>query len=444
MPRSIHFGVFLLGTGNHTAGWRYPGADQTFLDIRTLQRMAAIAERGLFDFLFLGDGLAANLGSHPSYTCRLEPMTLLAALAMTTKHVGLAATMSTTYSDPYTVARIFASLDHISGGRAAWNAVTTSASAAGGNFGRAHPNHEQRYEVAEEFINVVRGLWDCWGDQAVIADLKTGKFFDERAVTPLNHQGPHFSVKGPINMGRCPQGQPLVLQAGGSDRGLNLAARTADVVFSVVQDFEEAKTAYADLKARVRRFGRDPDSVTILPGVMPIIGKTDAAARDVLNTLQSYVDSTEGLAMLSSRLGTDISKYPLDGPIPDIPVPDTSHGFARAMLSKAKREQMSLRELYNLTAAARGHWVLCGSVQTIADTLEKWFVDGAADGFNVMPAWFPGAFDEFVDLVVPELQRRGLYRKAYAGTMLRDQLGLSRPAIGVHVGMVQQTKAAAS
>jgi FMN-dependent oxidoreductase (nitrilotriacetate monooxygenase family) len=444
MPRSIHFGVFLLGTGNHTAGWRYPGADQTFLDIRVLQRVAAIAERGLFDFLFLGDGLAANLGSHPSYTCRLEPMTLLAALAMTTKHVGLAATMSTTYSDPYTVARIFASLDHISGGRAAWNAVTTSASAAGGNFGRAHPNHEQRYEVAEEFINVVRGLWDCWGDQAVIADLKTGKFFDERAVTPLNHQGPHFSVKGPINMGRCPQGQPLVLQAGGSDRGLNLAARTADVVFSVVQDFEEAKTAYADLKARVRRFGRDPDSVTILPGVMPIIGKTDAAARDVLNTLQSYVDSTEGLAMLSSRLGTDISKYPLDGPIPDIPVPDTSHGFARAMLSKAKREHMSLRELYNLTAAARGHWVLCGSVQTIADTLEKWFVDGAADGFNVMPAWFPGAFDEFVDLVVPELQRRGLYRKAYAGTMLRDQLGLSRPAIGEHVGMVQQTKAAAS
>jgi FMN-dependent oxidoreductase (nitrilotriacetate monooxygenase family) len=444
MPRSIHLGVFLLGTGNHTAGWRYPGADQTFLDIRVLQRVAATAERGLFDFLFLGDGLAANLGSHPSYTCRLEPLTLLSALAMTTTHVGLAATMSTTYSDPYTVARIFASLDHISGGRAAWNAVTTAASAAGGNFGRAHPNHEQRYEVAEEFINVVRGLWDCWGDQAAIADLKTGKFFDERAVTPLNHQGPHFSVKGPINMGRCPQGQPLVLQAGGSDRGLNLAARTADVVFSVVQDFEEAKTAYADLKARVRRFGRDPDSVTILPGVMPIIGKTDAAARDVLNTLQSYVDSTEGLAMLSSRLGTDISKYPLDGPIPDIPVPDTSHGFARAMLSKAKREQMSLRELYNLTAAARGHWVLCGSVQTIADTLEKWFVDGAADGFNVMPAWFPGAFDEFVDLVVPELQRRGLYRKAYAGTMLRDQLGLSRPAIGEHVGMVQQTKAAAS
>src|SRR5262249_35144105 len=192
---------------------------------------------------------------------------------------------------------------------------------AGGNFGRAHPNHELRYEIAEEFINVVRGLWDCWSDKAIIADLKTGKFFDESQVKPLNHEGPRFSVKGPINMGRCPQGQPLVLQAGGSDRGLNLAARTADVVFSVVQDFEEARVAYSDLKERVRRFGRDPDSVTILPGVMPIVGKTDAEARDVLNTLQSYVDSTEGLAMLSARLGTDMSKYPLDGPIPDAPGP---------------------------------------------------------------------------------------------------------------------------
>jgi FMN-dependent oxidoreductase (nitrilotriacetate monooxygenase family) len=444
MARSIHFGVFLHGTGNHTAGWRYPGADQTFLDIKVLQRVAAIAERGLFDFLFLGDGLAANLRNHPSYACRLEPLTLLSALAMTTTHIGLAATMSTTYSDPYTVARMFASLDHISGGRAAWNAVTTSASAAGGNFGRAHPNHELRYEIAEEFINVVRGLWDCWSDKAVIADRASGKYFDEREVKPLDHEGPHFSVKGPLNMGRCPQGQPLVLQAGGSERGQNLAARTADAVFSVVQDFAEARSAYADLKARIRRFGRDPDSVTILPGVMPIVGETDARARDVLNTLQGYVDSTEGLAMLSSRLGVDISQYPLDGPVPDLPIPDTSQGFARAMLGKAKRENMSLRDLYNLTAAARGHWVLCGSVQTIADTLEKWFLDGAADGFCVMPAWFPGAFDEFVDLVVPELQRRGLYRKAYAGPMLRDQLGLSRPAIGDYAGPVQQSKAAAS
>src|SRR5215510_4228695 len=257
MPRSIHFGVFVLGTGNHTAGWRYPGADQTFLDITVLQRMAAIAERGLFDFLFLGDGLAANLRNHPSYTCRLEPLTLLSALAMTTTHVGLAATMSTTYSDPYTVARMFGSLDHISGGRTAWNAVTTSASDAGGNFGRTHPNHELRYEIAEEFINVVRGLWDCWSDKAIIADLKTGKFFDESQVKPLDHEGPRFSVKGPINMGRCPQGQRLVLQAGGSERGQNLAARTADVVFSVVHRGGESRLfrpqgAHSPLRPRSR------------------------------------------------------------------------------------------------------------------------------------------------------------------------------------------------
>src|SRR5262249_50135168 len=388
--------------------------------------------------------LAANLRNHPSYTCRLEPLTLLSALAMTTTHVGLAATMSTTYSDPYTVARMFGSLDHISGGRAAWNAVTTSASDAGGNFGRAHPNHELRYEIGENFINVVRGVWVCWSERAIIADLKTGKFFDESQVKPLNHEGPRFSVKGPINMGRCPQGQPLVLQAGGSERGQTLAARTADVVFSVVQDFDEAKLAYAALKERVRRFGRDPDSVTILPGIMPIVGKTDSDAGEVLNTLQGYVDSKEGLAMLSSRLGVDISQYPLDGPIPDLPLPNTSHGFARALLAKGKRENLSLCELYNLTAAARGHSVLCGSVQTIAATLEKWFVEGAADGFNVMPAWFPGAFDEFVDLVIPELQRRGLYPKAYRGTTLRDHLGLSRPAAGEYPGLVQQSKVAAS
>jgi len=443
MRRSIHFGVFLLGTGNHTAGWRWPGADQTFLDIKVQARVAAIAERGLFDFLFLGDGLAANLRNHPSYTCRLEPLTLLSALAMTTTHIGLAATMSTTYSDPYTVARMFASLDHISGGRAAWNAVTTSAAAAGGNFGRTHPNHELRYEIAEEFINVVCGLWDCWSDEAIVADPATGRFFDEREVRPLDHAGAHFSVKGPLNMGRCPQGRPLVLQAGGSERGQDLAARTADVVFSVVQDFDEARAAYAGLKARVRRFGRDPERVTILPGVMPIVGETDAHAREVLDTLQGYVDSTEGLAMLSSRLGVDISQYPLDGPIPDLPIPDTSHGFARALLAKGRRESLSLRDLYNLTAAARGHWVLCGSARTIADTLEKWFVEGAADGFCVMPAWFPGAFDAFVDGVVPELQRRGLYRTAYAGSMLRDQLGLPRPAIG-DTGLVQRPAAAAS
>ena len=432
MSREMHFGIFTLGTGNHTAGWRHPGADDSFLDMSVNQRIAAIAERGLFDLLFVGDGLSANLSSHPSFTVRLEPLTMLAALAMTTSHLGLGATMSTTYSDPYTVARAFASLDHISNGRAAWNAVTTAAAASGGNFGRVHPDHEKRYGRAGEFIDVVRGLWDCWDDDAIIRDLATGRYLDPSRIRALNHVGEHFSVRGPMNMARSPQGQPVILQAGGSERGQDLAARSADVVFSVVQDLDEAKLAYASLKERVRRHGRNPDHVTILPGVMPIVGKTDAHAFEILGTLQSYLDSTEGLALLSARLGTDVSKYPLDGPIPDLPLPDTSHGFARAMLAKAQRDHMTLRDLYNLTAAARGHWVLCGSAQTIADTLERWFVEEAADGFNVMPAYFPGAFDDFVDQVIPELQRRGLYRKAYSGTMLRDHLGLPRPDCGAY------------
>jgi FMN-dependent oxidoreductase (nitrilotriacetate monooxygenase family) len=444
MDRSIHFGVFVLGTGNHTAGWRYPGADDNFQNLAVVQRIAAIAERGLFDLLFVGDGLAANLGNHPSYTVRLEPLTMLAAIAMSTKHVGLGATMSTTYSDPFTVARVFSSLDHISGGRAAWNAVTTASSASGGNFGRVHPDHEQRYAIAEEFIEVVRGLWDCWDDDAIVRDRKTGRYIDTTKVRSLDHQGKFFSVKGPLNGGRSPQGQPIILQAGGSERGQNLAARTADVVFSVVQDFDEARLAYAGLKERVRGFGRNPDEVSILPGVMPIVGRTDAQAREILNTLQGYVDSTEGLAMLSARLGQNMAGRSLDGPVTDIPLPDTSHGFARAILSKARRENMTLRDVYNLTAAARGHWVLCGSPQTIADTLERWFLEGAADGFNVMPAYFPGAFDDFVDLVVPELQRRGIYRKAYAGATLRDHFGLRRPACGEYAAMMQAAASVAT
>ena len=436
MKSGMHFGVFVLGTGNHTAGWRYPGADASFEDLSVVQRIANIAERGLFDFLFVGDGLAASLDNHPSYTVRLEPLTMLAAIAVTTQYVGLGATMSTTYSEPFTVARVFSSLDHISNGRAAWNAVTTASSASGGNFGRVHPDHEQRYARAEEFVQVVRGLWDCWDDDAIIADRSTGRFIDKTKVRSLEHEGKFFSVKGPLNGGRSPQGQPIIIQAGGSDRGQNLAARTADVVFSVVQDFDEAKTAYVQFKERVRKFGRSPDEVTVLPGVMPVVGRTDADALNILNTLQSYVNSTEGLAMLSSRLGQDLSRFDFNAPVPDIPLPSTSHGFARTMLSAARRNNMTLRDLYNLTAAARGHWVLCGSPVTIADTLERWFVEGAADGFNIMPAYFPGAFDDFVDLVVPELQRRGLYRKAYSGRTLRDHLGLRRPGIGEYAALM--------
>jgi len=353
---------------------------------------------------------------------------MLAALATSTSHIGLGATMSTTYSDPFSVARVFASLDHISQGRAAWNAVTTSNPATAANFGTIHPDHARRYEMAAEFLDVVRGLWDGWADDAIVADRASGVYIDRTRLRSIDHAGTFFKVKGPLNIGRCPQGRPVVLQAGGSEDGQALAARTADVVFSVVQDFDEAKAGYASLKQRLPEFGRNAKDVSVLPGVMPVVGRTDKEAFEKLNVLQSFISSSNALKMLSDRLGADMSAYDLDGPVPELTMPDSSHGFASVMLAKARRENMTLRDLYNLTAAARGHWVLCGSAERIADTLQHWFIEHAADGFNVMPPYFHQCFEDFVDLVVPILQERGLYRANYQGTTLRDHLGLRRPS----------------
>jgi FMN-dependent oxidoreductase (nitrilotriacetate monooxygenase family) len=425
--RRMHLGVFVVGTGNHIAGWRHPGAADSFTSLPVIQHIARTAERGLFDLIFLGDNLNYEPGMHPSFANRFEPLTMLAALAATTTHVGLGATASTTYGEPWMVARSFASLDHLSGGRAAWNAVTSSGSGAAANFGREHPAHDLRYERAEEFVDVVRDLWDCWDDGAVVADRESGRYIDDAKVRRLNHEGRFFKVKGPLNIARCPQGQPIILQAGSSGPGMALAARTADVVFSVVQDLEESRAANAALKERMPAYGRDPATLSVLPGVMPVLGRTRQEARDLLATLMSYVDESNAMVMLSGRMGQDMSKYPMDEPVPDLPLPDTSHGFARAMLSKARREGWTVRDLYNLAGAARGHWVICGTATHIADTLQEWFEAEAADGFNILPAWFPGAFDDFVDQVVPELQRRGLYRREYTGTTLRDHLGLKRP-----------------
>ena len=426
MTRQMHFGLFLLGTGSHVAGWRYPGAYDNFQDMDAIREIARIAERGLFDMIFMGDNLYADPAAHPSYTVRLEPLTMLAALASSTTRIGLGATVATTYSDPFTTARAFASLDHISKGRAAWNAVTGASPQAAPNFGKLHPNHAERYAIAAEYVDVVKGLWDCWDADAIVADRATGRYLDESKLRALNHEGPHFSVKGPLNIGRCPQGRPVVLQAGGSAPGQDLAARTADVVFAVVQDLDEARAQYASLKARLPAYGRRPEDVVVLPGVMPVVGRTEREALDKLATLQGFVDSTNALGILSDRFGTDMSGYDLDGPVPALPIPDTYHSFSRALLNKAKREGMTLRDVYNLTAAARGHWVLCDSAENVADTLETWFTTGAADGFNVMPSHFPDGLTDFVDLVVPILQQRGLFRRAYEGTILRDLLGLPR------------------
>ncbi|MFP5077973.1 LLM class flavin-dependent oxidoreductase [Rhizobium sp. YIM 134829] len=429
MTRQIHFGLFLLGTGSHVAGWRMPGAVDNFQDIDQVRAIAQEAERGLFDLIFMGDNLYADPAAHPSYTARLEPLTLLSAIAGATKHIGLGATVSTTYSDPFTVARAFASLDHLSGGRAAWNAVTTANPVAAANFGTVHPDHAKRYEIADEFLTVVRGLWDCWADDALVADRETGLYIDPAKVRCLDHQGTHFEVKGPLNIGRSPQGQPVILQAGGSGPGQDLAAKSADVVFSVTQDLDEARSFYRSVKDRLPNYQRSEDSMIILPGVMPIVGRTEREAHDKLAALQGFVSETNALALLSDRFGVDMSVYDLDGPIPEGLQPsDSYHAFAKVMLDKARRETMRLRDVYNLIAAARGHWVLCGTPDHIADTFENWFMNGAADGFNIMPSHFPDGLTDFVDMVVPILQARGLYRTEYERGTLRDRLGLARPA----------------
>ena len=423
--RQMHLGVFVLGAGNHSAGWRFEGAATSNNDLAVIREIARIAERGKFDLLFVSDGLIMDPGDLPSFLCRFEPTTLISVLSAATTHLGLGATVSTSFSEPYNVARIFSSIDHISGGRAAWNVVTSSQPKSALNFGRdPHLEHELRYDRAQEFVDVVKGLWDCWEDGAIVANKATGQYIDAAKVRPLDHKGRFFQVKGPINMARSPQGHPVIIQAGGSPSGLELAARTADVVFSVVQELDSARKAYADLKGRMAKYGRAPEHLAVLPGVMPIIGRTESEAKDKLSLLQSWLTPTNALTLVSGRIGYDVTGCDLDAPVPPPPPSEGGQTFHKVLFESARRQNMTLRDLYNLTAAARGHWVLCGTPIQIADTLEEWFTTGAADGYNILPPYFPGAFADFVDLVVPELQRRGLFRREYEGTTLRDHFGL--------------------
>jgi len=430
--RQMHLGVFVLGAGNHSAGWRWEGAAVSNNDLAVIQEIARIAERGKFDLLFVSDGLDYEQGDLPSFMCRFEPTSLISVLSAHTTRLGLGATVSTSFTEPYNVARLFASIDHVSQGRAAWNVVTSSRPKAALNFNfDRQMDHELRYQRAEEFVDVVKGLWDCWEDGALVADKASAVYIDDSKIRPLDHKGRFFQVKGPMNIARCPQGHPVIIQAGGSPSGLELAARTADVVFSVVQELDSAKKAYADLKGRMTKYGRSPEQLSVLPGVMPIIGASEAEASEKLNRLQSWLTPTNALTLVTGRIGYDVSGYPLDGPVPPPPPSDGGRTFHRVLYDMARRQNMTLRDLYNLTAAARGHWVICGTPTGIADTLDEWFVEGAADGYNILPAYFPGAFAEFVDLVVPELQHRGLFRRDYEGQTLRDHLGLPRIAAPV-------------
>ena len=432
----MKLGLFLYGTGHHISSWRDPGvtpnANQS---LRHYIEITQIAERALFDFVFNADSNSTfgpddpDIWKRTTVSMRLEPLTLLGALSAVTSHIGLISTATTTYLDPFHVARMFATLDQLSQGRAGWNVVTSSAASEALNFSHAaHAPHDQRYERAAEFIEVAQGLWDTWEDDAYVMDKAEGLFFDPAKLHMLHHRGKHFSVRGPLMVPRSPQGQPVIVQAGQSDAGRELAARTAEVLFTVQQKIEVAREFNADLKARVVKAGRSPDSIKIMPGVLTVVGRTRQEAEDKFQRLQALIHPELGVAMLSDIVGMDLSKFPLDGPVPEVPLTNTQQGRQKVVMDMAWSEGLTIRQLYMRVVTARGHRVVLGTPADIADALEEWYRGGAADGFNIMPQVLPAGLTEFAELVVPELQRRGLFRTRYEGTTLRENLDLPRPA----------------
>jgi N-acetyl-S-(2-succino)cysteine monooxygenase len=437
MAAEMHFAVFMEADSNyHLAGWRLPQSyEDTGLNLGRWLELARIMERGKLDMLFIADsqGLAGvdnleTLSRNPRVS-RFEPFTLLSALAGLTERIGLCATCATTYNEPFTVARMFASLDHLSGGRAGWNFVTGANREDALNFNhKEHVPHAQRYDRAEEFADVVLDLWDSFDDGAFVRDKATGRVFDPAHIHVANHKGRHFSVRGPLSMARPPQGHPVLIQAGKSEPAREVSARVADVVFTSQPTLEDAQAFYADVKGRLGKFGRAPDDIQIMPGVAIFTGRTSAEAEEKYERLFSLIDPQGALALLKERLGgIDLSGLPLDGPVPEMKGNDVRMSNPPELAKLARRENLSIRQLAYRYAAARSHWMIRGSYKDVADQLEAWFRGKAADGFNLLPHTMPGALEDFVTLVVPELQRRGLFRTEYSGRTLRDHLGLKRP-----------------
>ncbi|MEV5552320.1 LLM class flavin-dependent oxidoreductase [Nonomuraea wenchangensis] len=430
MTRKLHLNAFLMGVGHHEAAWRHPSTEPARLtDVRHYQELARIAERGTLDSVFLADGLA--LQGHVAHNALggLEPLTLLSALAAVTDHVGLIATVSTTYNEPFHVARKFASLDHISGGRAGWNIVTSAGEAEAGNFGIERPAHAARYARAEEFLDVVLKLWDSWEDDAVVRDRVAGRYADTGKIHAIEHEGEHFAVRGPLNASRPPQGHPLLVQAGSSEDGKDFAARYAEAVFTAQQTLEEGREFYADLKCRVAARGRRPEEVLVLPGISPIIGSTEREALLLEKELEELIVPAYGLAQLGQMTGIELTEDDLDRELPDVPVEtEGAQSRRKLVVDLARRERLTVRRLLARLAGGRGHRVVAGTPEQIAGQIQEWFEGGAADGFNVMPPILPRGLSDFVDYVVPELRARGLFRHAYEGRTLRENYGLPRPA----------------
>lgn len=433
--RQIKLGAFLMTDGHHIAGWRHPRAGASAnVRVDHFLRLARLAEAAKLDAIFLSDALGirdTNIASvhRTSRNVGFEPLTLLSALSVVTHHIGLIGTASTSFNEPFHIARKFASLDLISGGRAGWNLVTSSGEEEARNFNLdSHIPHADRYERAEEFLQVVKGLWNSWEDDAFVRDKVSGTYFDPEKLHLLNHRGRHFKVRGPLNVDRSPQGHPVVVQAGASEAGRALAGASAEAIFCAHRTLAEARAFYADIKTRAANAGRDPDHVKIMPGVFPVLGRSAAEAQEKFEELQSLIHPQVGLQLLATVMGVDdLSGYDIDGPLPELPETNGPKSRQHLLIEAARRDNLSIRQLYLSIAGARGHWQVVGTAEQVADQLEERFVKEGADGFNIMAPHLPGGLEDFIEQVLPILRRRGLFRTEYEGTTLRENLGLPFP-----------------
>jgi N-acetyl-S-(2-succino)cysteine monooxygenase len=430
----MRLGGFFHPTGNHVAAWLHPKAQiDAGVNFAHYVELAQMAERAKFDLIFIADTVAARDGNlnalkrWPQYMAFFDPTMLMAGFASVTQRIGLVATASTSFNEPYNIARRFASLDLMSNGRAGWNVVTSSNPAEAYNFGlNTLPPHDERYARAREFVEVCRGLWDSWDDDAFVRDRASALYFDPEKLHHLRHEGRFFSVRGPLNVARPPQGHPVLANAGVSNTGKEFAADIAEIVFTPLNRLDEAQALYRDLKGRMEKYGRRPEHLKIMPGLNAIVGRTDEEAQETHAYLQSLIHPDVGRQLLSTELGVDLSSFPIDGPLPYHLI-DMTVAQRKMLVDQAKRDNLTIRQFYLRYAGARGQRTVVGSPQRIADDMEEWFLNEGVDGFLIQPAYLPGGLKDFVELVVPELQRRGLFRTEYEGRTLRENLGLPRP-----------------
>lgn len=435
MTNQMHLGAFIYAAGHHAGGWRYPDNELVdLLDLDYYKKIAKDAEKGKFDLIFFADRLAIPDRYQNNFDAsirhfapfRLDPILLITAIASVTENIGLVATASTTYNDPFSIARSFATIDHLSAGRAAWNVVTSTNDGEAHNYSKQqHLDHAVRYERAQEFLEVVVKLWDSWEKDALVVDREKGIYSDPDKVHYVNHIGKFFNVKGPLNVPRPPQGRPVIVQAGSSERGREFAARWGEIIFTSQPEIEAAKDFYADIKSRTEKAGRNSSDIKILPGIMPIIGTTEKEAQEKEKLLRELVHPIAGLSLLSDSLNHDMSQYNLNEEFPELTSFKGNKSRQQLISKMAKEQNLTLAQLGKLFGASRSHRIIVGTPLQIAESMEKWFKEKACDGFNIMPPYLPNGLSDFVEQVVPILQKKGIFKEQYNGNNLRENLGLS-------------------